>query len=222
MSPSLVSFDAMLVASPESALDLLPHPLPLQAFCITLDTRLTADVQGVLNTLSHQLPQLTRLQLLQLDADQMIPQLALTGLSSLSSLQHLAIDVVVLLQCIDPALATLPSLTALELSSRSVRLSDSSCELLAGLSRLRSLRVMTLNTNNDLSVLLHAVRRMQGLTELALGCCLPAGSEQEELQQLLPPGVMLQRLVLKSQGMHAAAMRVLGQYVDDICLESHD
>ena len=224
--PSLAIFrsDTTISLSPEAFIHLLPHQLPALA---TLDLavdlcRTTRDLSSALDVLSQQLPQLATLTLRGTASSKHATSMGrpLKDLSRLHRLRHLCIDSSPLVACLAPGLSTLPALTKLDVPRG---WDAASGPALALMSRLRSLRV---GPGQEADVWVHVLegaRKLQGLTELVLdaGRWGPAGLDKKEVYKILVPvPARLARLGVHTEPELRAATRVLGAFVDEICLLS--
>jgi hypothetical protein len=241
LSPSLTSLttDAELPLDSASVKHALPRPLPLlRSLAIRELAALPADIPAAFSTLEQQLQQLTSLTLAgpsflrgPLSKAGRLEQAAGQGpygLSHLSKLQHLCLDSIPMMHLLAADLPTLPALTSLALPQV---LPPNSIAHLAALGGLRSLRLgprMSMREKGALRDVLAAARQLRGLTELVLlyGDLEPWNDgvshvfDKEMYGALVPPPILLRRLVVPDWRVLPEAVRLLGGQVDDVCCPS--
>jgi hypothetical protein len=146
-----------------------------------------------------------------------------TNLAPLAHLCHLGLRGRRVIRRLAPALPTLTALTALQLSAC---LEPHDCAVLARMPQLRSLRLDSVNDTSSEQLgdaCVAAVQEMVGLTQLVL---LRAPMDDFDahyelgrlLEALVPPPMMLRRLVVWSAAVRREALKLLGGSVDEICL----
>jgi hypothetical protein len=237
VTPSLSSFvtSMALWLRPDHVNACFPFPLPLKSLdihCSYASGRIwTADGTSqapsaalALPLLCERLPALTHLTLRVQSANLSDPKAAGPAapvLAGLSHLQQLHVAGNSLAGGIASSLPLLPALTRLELPHL---IPLQHVPVLASLRGLRSLHLgherQFLGEDSAVAIL-GIVGQMGGLTELALANC-QLFYAPEAFELLLPPPVLLRKLVVGHEVMRETALGVLGGDVDQICVRVCD